>query len=212
MNIFPFIIGTSCVFFLINSVYAGNASNTIWLINRGSQRLVLDEMDVTNGASPHKVNSITLNPGQSGAMGFWQGQAAYIAAEDSSGNIPTIASRLEFYSINQWANSIDISYIDGRNISMTVDDARGNKIGSLQSIAPSAPPSALIYDNGGHPAIIGWHDGNNSKGRIGAAYIQSNIPCGAAFVHPDDDKNASCNPTRLGYDQSHNFYVDVSDP
>lgn len=212
MKILPYMIGSSCALLLISSAYAGDAPNTIWLTNRGSERIVLDEMDVTNNAAPHKVNSITLDPGQSGAMGFWQGQAAYIAAEDGTGNIPATASRLEFYSVNQWANSIDISYIDGRNASIAVDDGMGKKIGSLQSLVPYAPPAALVYDNQGRAGIIGWHDGNNIRGRIGAAYIQSNIPCGSAFVHPDDNKNASCNPMRLGYDQSHNFYVDFSNP
>lgn len=211
MRILSYLIGSSCALLLAGNVYAADAPNTLWLTNQGSQRIVLDEMDVTNGAAPHKVNSITLEPGQKGAMGFWQGQAGYVVAEDGAGNIPDSASRFEFHSVNQWANSVDISYIDGRNASITVDDGMGNKIGSLQSIASHAPPAALTYDNHGRPIIIGWHDGNSIKGRIGAAYIQSNIPCGSAMIHPDDNRNAGCNPMRLGYDQSHNYYVDFAD-
>lgn len=191
--------------------HAQNATNTVWLLNRGSHRIVLDEM-VSQGSQLVKVNSISLEPGQKGAMGFWPGQSGFIAAENASGQLQWDASRLEFYGIDSNYVAINVSYIDGRNASITVDDGMGHKKGDLNAIANGAPGIALHYDSAGWPTITGWYDGSTEAGRQGGAYIQSRIPCGAAYVHPDDDRNSSCNPMTMGYDPSHNYYVDFGNP
>ena len=191
---------------------ADNAPNTIWLMNRGSHQVVLDEM-VSQNNQLVKVNSILLWPGQSAAMGFWPGQSGFVAAENSSGQLQWNASRFEFYGGGD-TNSVDVSYIDGRNASITVDDGRGHKKGDLNPIAGSAPSVALSYDQAGWPTITGWYDGSTDAMREGGAYIQSKIACGSSYIHPTDDQNPdpNCNPMTEAQDPSKNYYVDFGDP
>lgn len=190
---------------------AENATNTIWLLNTGSHRMVLDEM-VSQGNQLVKVNSVSLEPGGKAAMGFWPGQSGFIAAENASGQLQWNASRLEFYGIDNNYVAINVSYIDGRNASITIDDGMGHQKGDPYAIAGGVPEIALSYDSAGWPTIAGWYDGSTEAGRQGGAYILRKIPCGSAYVHPDDDRNPNCNPMTMGYDPSHNYYVNFGNP
>lgn len=217
MHLFRFTPRSQAYLLLVACVsYGGlcagqNATNTIWLLNTANHPLVLDEM-VSQGSQLVKVNSVRLDPGQKEALGFWPGQSGFIAAENASGQLQWNASRLEFSGINSDFVAINVSYIDGRNASITLDDGMGHQKGDPYVIAAGAPANALSYDQAGWPTIAGWYDGQSAAGRDGGWYIQQHIPCGSAYIHPDDYRDLQCNPMTMGYDPSHNYYVNFGNP
>ncbi|OUI88160.1 hypothetical protein HK11_07700 [Acetobacter sp. DmW_043] len=190
---------------------AGSGANTLHITNTSDHDEKIGEF-LNGGSTTTPVAEIDLKPGQSGTLKYQNGQGGYAAEADSSGTYQSTASRLEFYASNKGVNSVDVSYIDGRNAAIKVSDGKGKTAGDSESIASDAPAADITKDAGGRATITGWYDGSTQAMQSGGAYMESKLGTGNSYIHPDDDRNASgSNPMTMAEDTSQTYTADFGD-
>ncbi|MEN3167109.1 hypothetical protein [Gluconobacter sp. OJB] len=191
-----------------SSVNAGDGPNTTTITNTSNHDEKIGQF-LNGGSTTQPTAEIDLKPGQTGTLKYQNGQGGYDAEADSSGNFQSTASRLEFYADAKGVNNDDVSYIDGRNASIKVSDGNGKTAGDSKSIASDAPSNAVTKDAGGRATVTGWYDGSTQDMKDGGAYMESNLGTGNAYLHPDDDRNAtSSNPMTMAQDASQHYTAD----
>ena len=194
-----------------SSTSAGDGPNTTTITNTSNHDEKIGQF-LNGGSTTQPTAEIDLKPGQTGTLKYENGQGGYDAEADSSGNFQSTASRLEFYADAKGVNNDDVSYIDGRNASIKVSDGNGKTAGDSQSIANSAPSDAITKDAGGRATVTGWYDGSTQDMKDGGAYMESKLGTGNAYIHPDDDRNAtSSNPMTMAQDTSQHYTADFGD-
>ncbi|MBF0888595.1 MULTISPECIES: hypothetical protein [Gluconobacter] len=194
-----------------SSTSAGDGPNTTTITNTSDHDEKIGQF-LNGGSTTQPTAEIDLKPGQTGTLKYENGQGGYDAEADSSGNFQSTASRLEFYADAKGVNNDDVSYIDGRNASIKVSDGNGKTAGDSQSIANDAPSNAITKDAGGRATVTGWYDGSTQDMKDGGAYMESKLGTGNAYIHPDDDRNAtSSNPMTMAQDTSQHYTADFGD-
>ena len=194
-----------------SSVSAGDGPNTTTITNTSNHDEKIGQF-LNGGSTTQPTAEIDLKPGQTGTLKYENGQGGYDAEADSSGNFQSTASRLEFYADAKGVNNDDVSYIDGRNASIKVSDGNGKTAGDSQSIANDAPSNVITKDAGGRSTVTGWYDGSTQDMKDGGAYMESKLGTGNAYIHPDDDRNAtSSNPMTMAQDTSQHYTADFGD-
>ena len=194
-----------------SSTSAGDGPNTTTITNTSNHDEKIGQF-LNGGSTTQPTAEIDLKPGQTGTLKYENGQGGYDAEADSSGNFQSTASRLEFYADAKGVNNDDVSYIDGRNASIKVSDGNGKTAGDSQSIANNAPSDAITKDAGGRATVTGWYDGSTQDMKDGGAYMESKLGTGNAYIHPDDDRNAtSSNPMTMAQDTSQHYTADFGD-
>ena len=194
-----------------SSTSAGDGPNTTTITNTSNHDEKIGQF-LNGGSTTQPTAEIDLKPGQTGTLKYENGQGGYDAEADSSGNFQSTASRLEFYADAKGVNNDDVSYIDGRNASIKVSDGNGKTAGDSQSIANDAPSNAITKDAGGRATVTGWYDGSTQDMKDGGAYMESKLGTGNAYIHPDDDRNAtSSNPMTMAQDPSQHYTADFGD-
>ena len=194
-----------------SSTSAGDGPNTTTITNTSNHDEKIGQF-LNGGSTTQPTAEIDLKPGQTGTLKYENGQGGYDAEADSSGNFQSTASRLEFYADAKGVNNDDVSYIDGRNASIKVSDGNGKTAGDSQSIANDAPSNAITKDAGGRATVTGWYDGSTQDMKDGGAYMESKLGTGNAYIHPDDDRNAtSSNPMTMAQDTSQHYTADFGD-
>ena len=194
-----------------SSVSAGDGPNTTTITNTSNHDEKIGQF-LNGGSTTQPTAEIDLKPGQTGTLKYENGQGGYDAEADSSGNFQSTASRLEFYADAKGVNNDDVSYIDGRNASIKVSDGNGKTAGDSQSIAADAPSNAITKDAGGRATVTGWYDGSTQDMKDGGAYMESKLGTGNAYIHPDDDRNATgSNPMTMAQDPSQHYTADFGD-
>ncbi|MEJ5156452.1 hypothetical protein WH240_15100 [Gluconobacter wancherniae] len=194
-----------------SSVSAGDGPNTTTITNTSNHDEKIGQF-LNGGSTTQPTAEIDLKPGQTGTLKYENGQGGYDAEADSSGNFQSTASRLEFYADAKGVNNDDVSYIDGRNASIKVSDGNGKTAGDSQSIAADAPSNAITKDAGGRATVTGWYDGSTQGMKDGGAYMESKLGTGNAYIHPDDDPNATgSNPMTMAQDPSQHYTADFGD-
>ncbi|MGI4793705.1 MAG: hypothetical protein ACRYG8_06380 [Janthinobacterium lividum] len=191
---------------------AGSGPNSITITNTSSHDEKIGEF-LNGGSTTTPAAEIDLKPGQSGTLRYANGQGGFDAEADSSGQFKPDASRLEFYADQNGRNSPDVSYIDGRNASISLSDGKGGKAGDDRSIASGAPADAITRDAAGNATIAGWYDGSTTAMQDGGAYMQAQLGTGSSYIHPDDDQNkaAGSNPMTLAEDTSQTYTAQFGD-
>ena len=202
--------GTSAVGPVTTS--AGSGSNTITIKNTSSKDENIGEF-LNGGSTTKPVAEIHLKPGETGTLSYANGQGGFMARSDSAGQYQTTASRLEFFADASGKNNPDISYIDGRNASISLSDDQGRTTGDTKSIASSAPSGSIVKDAGGNPTIAGWYDGASKVMQDGGAFLESMLGTGNAYIHPNDDtkRGEGVNPMTLAGDTSQKFTATFGD-
>jgi len=194
-----------------SSTSAGDGPNTTTITNTSNHDEKIGQF-LNGGSTTQPTAEIDLKPGQTGTLKYENGQGGYDAEADSSGNFQSTASRLEFYADAKGVNNDDVSYIDGRNASIKVSDGNGKTAGDSQSIANDAPSNAITKDAAGRATVTGWYDGSTQDMKDGGAYMESKLGTGNAYIHPDDDRNAtSSNPMTMAQDTSQHYTADFGD-
>lgn len=194
-----------------SGVSAGDGPNTTTITNTSNHDEKIGQF-LNGGSTTQPTAEIDLKPGQTGTLKYENGQGGYDAEADSSGNFQSTASRLEFYADAKGVNNDDVSYIDGRNASIKVSDGNGKTAGDSQSIASDAPSNAVTKDAAGRATVTGWYDGSTQDMKDGGAYMESKLGTGNAYIHPDDDRNAtSSNPMTMAQDTSQHYTADFGD-
>ena len=174
---------------------AGTGPNTISVTNNQDHAITVGKFK--NGESTTDPSAkITLQPHQTGSLKYENGEAGYAAQADASGKFQPTASRLEYEADKDGKMKYpDVSYIDGRNASISLDDGAGLHKGDSKSIADSAPADIVTKDSGGGKTVAGWYDGSTSQMQAGGAFMQQRLGTSGAYLHPDDDKlSGSQNP------------------
>ena len=169
------------------SVSAGSGPNQVQITNTQSHVIIVGMF--LNGQSATAPSAkVTLQPGQTGALFYQNGQAGFMAQADSSGTFQPTASRLEFEADADGKMKYpDVSYIDGRNASISLSDGAGLSRGGSKSIAAAAPADIVTTDAAGNKTIAGWYDGSTAQMQQGGAFLQSELGTGGAYLHPHDD-------------------------
>lgn len=172
------------------STSAGDGPNTMEITNTQSRAITVGKFK--NGDSTTVPSAeITLQPGQTGTLHYANGEAGFAAQADASGKFQSNASRLEYEADKDGKMKYpDVSYIDGRNASISLSDGAGLNKGDSKSIAAGAAPSLVSTDTGGNKTIAGWYDGSTSLMQAGGAYMQSQLGTAGAYLHPNDDTSA----------------------
>lgn len=186
---------------------AGSGPNTIQITNTTNEPMTLGKFQ--NGQSTTDPSaSITLQPGQTGTLKYQNGEAGFVAKADSSGTFQANASRLEYEADADGKQKYpDISYIDGRNASISLSDHAGLNKGDSKSIAADAPAGTVTTDAAGNKTIAGYYDGSTATMQAGADYMQNQLGTDGAYLHPNDDQLASGqNP--MSSTQSDTLYAD----
>lgn len=170
-------------------------------------------MLLNGGSTTIPVAEITLKPGDTGTLRYQNGQGGFIAQANSAGAYQPDASRLEFYADANGINNTNISYIVGRNASISLQDDHGKSIGDTKTIAKNAPPGAVTRDAAGNPTIIGWYDGSTETMKAGDAFMQERLGTGGAYLHPDNDGNRApgTNPMTMANNNSQHFTATFGD-
>jgi len=170
-------------------------------------------MLLNGGSTTIPVAEITLKPGGTGTLRYQNGQGGFIAQANSAGAYQPDASRLEFYADANGINNTNISYIVGRNASISLQDDHGKSIGDTKTIAKNAPPGAVTRDAAGNPTIIGWYDGSTETMKAGDAFMQERLGTGGAYLHPDNDGNRApgTNPMTMANNNSQHFTATFGD-
>ena len=166
---------------------AGTGANAIQVTNTTNEPMTIGKFK--NGESTTSPSAeITLQPGQTGTLHYENGEAGYAAKADSSGQFQPNASRLEYEADADGKMKYpDVSYIDGRNASISLSDGSGLNKGDDKSIAAGAPADAVQTDSAGDKTIAGYYDGSTAQMQAGATYMQSQLGTGGAYLHPNDD-------------------------
>ncbi len=186
---------------------AGSGPNAIQITNTTNEPMTIGKFK--NGESTTNPSTeITLQPGQKGTLRYQNGEAGYAAKADASGNFQPNASRLEYEADADGRMKYpDVSYIDGRNASISLTDGSGLNKGDDKSIAAGAPAGAVQTDAAGDKTIAGYYDGSIAQMQAGADYMQSQLGTGGAYLHPNDDTlPAGQNP--MSGTQSNTLYAD----
>ena len=167
---------------------AGTGPNTISITNNQDHAITVGKFK--NGESTTDPSAkITLQPHQTGSLKYENGEGGYAAQADASGKFQPTASRLEYEADKDGKMKYpDVSYIDGRNASISLNDGAGLHKGDSKSIADSASPDIVTKDAGGGKTIAGWYDGSTSQMQAGGAFMQKQLGTSGAYLHPDDDK------------------------
>jgi hypothetical protein len=132
---------------------------------------------------------IVLQPGETGILRYENGEAGFMAQADADGNYLPTASRLEYQADADGQQKYpDISYIDGRNASISLTDGAGFNKGDTVSIADQAPDNIVTVDSAGNKTITGWYDGSTAQMQAGGAFLEGKLGTGNAYIHPDDDR------------------------
>lgn len=170
---------------------AGSGSNSIIITNTSGHVEKLGKF--INGQSTTDPSAeITLQPGQTGTISYQNGEAGFIAEADSSGKYQPNASRLEYEADADGKMKYpDVSYIDGRNASISLTDGQSLNKGDSKSIADAAPAGTVTTDAAGNKTIQGWYDGSTGTMQSGGAYLEQQLGTGGAYIHPNDDQNAA---------------------
>lgn len=157
--------------------------------------------------------AVTLQPGDSQTFTYGSGVSGLLTLLTNSGQMTPFPSRLEYHGEANGSSSPNISYIDGHDLSMTIDDARGHKLGDLRSIVGSAPQDIVHYDESGRPGLIGWYDGSTPQMQEAGNYMTAALaPCPQVYIRPSDDYMPTCNPMTMAMDISTDYYVDFGNP
>lgn len=186
---------------------AGSGPNAIQITNTTSQPMTLGKFE--NGQSTTDPSAqITLQPGQTGTIRYQNGEAGFVSKADSSGAFQPTASRLEYEADADGKQKYpDVSYIDGRNASISLTDGASLHKGDTASIAAGAPAGTVTTDAAGNKTIAGYYDGSSATMQAGADYMQSQLGTGNAYLHPNDDRLAAGqNP--MSSTQSNTIYAD----
>ncbi len=141
------------------TVSAGSGSNSTTITNTSNHDEKIRQF-LNGGSTTTPTAEIDLKPGQSGTLNYQNGQGGFDQEADSSGKYQSGASRLEFYAYQNGKTNDDVSYIGGRNASISVSDGQGHTAGDTQSIATNAPAGTVTKDAAGNPTIQGWYDGS----------------------------------------------------
>ena len=186
---------------------AGTGPNAIQVTNTTSAPMTIGKFK--NGESTTSPSAeITLQPGQTGTLHYENGEAGYAAKADSSGQFQPNASRLEYEADADGKMKYpDVSYIDGRNASISLTDGSGLNKGDNKSIAAGAPADAVQTDAAGDKTIAGYYDGSTAQMQAGANYMQSQLGTGGAYLHPNDDTLPNGQNPMSGT-QSNTLYAD----
>lgn len=167
---------------------AGTGPNTMSITNDQDHAITVGKFK--NGESTTDPSAkITLEPHQTGTFRYENGEAGYAAQADASGKFQPTASRLEYEADKDGKMKYpDVSYIDGRNASISLTDGAGLNKGDSKSIADGAKPDIVTKDSAGNKTVAGWYDGSTSQMQSGGAFMQSQLGTSGAYLHPDDDK------------------------
>jgi len=158
------------------------------ITNTGSQEITVGKFkngDPTTDPSA----KVTLQPGETSILHYANGETGFAAKADAAGVFQPNASRLEYEADADGKMKYpDVSYIDGRNASISLTDGAGLVKGDGKSIAGNAPAGAVTTDSAGNKTIAGWYDGSAVQMLAGDAYMQAQLGTAGAYLHPDDDK------------------------
>lgn len=166
---------------------AGSGPNAMQITNTQHHAIQVGKF-VNGGSTTTPSTELMLQPGQTGTLNYANGEAGFAAQADASGKYQPTASRLEFEADKDGKMKFpDISYIDGRNASISLTDGAGLNKGDSKSIAASAPGSLVTTDSAGNKAIAGWYDGSSAQMRAGGAFMQAQLGTSGAYLHPNDD-------------------------
>ena len=189
-----------------STVSAGSGANSTTITDTSTHDEEIGQF-LNGGSTTTPTAEIDLKPGQSGTLSYQDGQGGFDQETDASGKFAPAASRLEFYADQNGKNNDDVSYIDGRDASISVSDGQGRTAGDKQSIAANAPADTLSRDAAGNPTIQGWYDGSTGAMQDGGAYMQGKLGTGDAYIHPDDDQNKTPggNPMTMAGDSSQHY-------
>lgn len=167
---------------------AGTGPNAMSITNSQDHAITVGKFK--NGESTTDPSAkITLEPHQTGTLRYENGEAGYAAQADAGGKFQPTASRLEYEADKNGEMKFpDISYIDGRNASISLTDGAGLNKGDSKSIADGATPDIVTKDSAGNKTVAGWYDGSTSQMRAGGAFMESQLGTSGAYLHPDDDK------------------------
>lgn len=167
---------------------AGSGPNVIEITNTQDQAIQVGKFK--NGESTTDPSAaITLQPGQTGKIYYENGEAGYMAQADAAGQYQPDASRLEYEADADGAMKYpDVSYIDGRNASISLTDGADFQKGDNLSIADQASADIVRTDPAGNKTITGWYDGSDAKMQQGGAFMEEKLGTAGAYIHPDDDR------------------------
>lgn len=166
---------------------AGTGPNTMEITNTTGQAMTVGKFK--NGESTATPSAqITLQPGRTGALHYENGEAGFAARSGADGVFRPTASRLEYEADKDGKLKYpDVSYIDGRNASITLTDGAGLVKGDGKSIAAGAGPGLVTTDSGELKTVAGWYDGSTELMKAGGAYMQARLGTDGAYLHPNDD-------------------------
>lgn len=169
----------------------GTGPNSIEITNSQDHAITLGKFK--NGESTTDPSAtITLQPGQTGTIQYENGEAGIITQADSSGTFKPDASRLEYEADADGKMKYpDVSYIDGRNASISLTDGAELNKGDSKSIAGQAPENIVTTDADGNKTITGWYDGSTQQMQDGGDYMENQLGTSGAYLHPDDDRLAT---------------------
>lgn len=167
---------------------AGSGPNTMLITDTQDHPITVEKFK--NGESTTTPSAtVTLQPGQTGALLYGNGEAGFAAQADAGGTVQPNASRLEYEADTDGVMKYpDVSYIDGRNASITLSDGAGLSKGDSKSIAADAPAGTVTQDSAGNKTVAGWYDGSTATMQAGGAYMQAALGTSGAYLHPDDDR------------------------
>lgn len=170
------------------STSAGTGPNTMSITNNQDHAITVGEFK--NGESTTDPSAkITLQPHQSGTLKYENGEGGYASQADASGKFQPTASRLEYEADKDGKMKFpDVSYIDGRNASISLTDGASLNKGDSKSIAGNAPSDAVTKDSGGGKTVAGWYDGSTSQMQAGGAFMEKQLGTSGAYLHPNDDQ------------------------
>jgi hypothetical protein len=170
-----------------SSTSAGTGPNAMEITNTQDHAITVGKFK--NGESATAPSAvITLQPGQTGTLHYENGEAGFAAQADATGKFQPSASRLEYEADKDGKMKYpDVSYIDGRNASISLSDGAGLNKGDSKSIAGGADPSLVTTDSGGNKTVAGWYDGSNAQMQAGGAYMAGQLGTTGAYLHPNDD-------------------------
>lgn len=169
----------------------GAGPNSIQITNTTDRPMTLGKFQ--NGQSTTDPSAqITLQRGQTGTIHYANGEAGFVAKADSSGKFQPNASRLEYEADADGKQKYpDVSYIDGRNASISLTDGASLNKGDNKSIAADAPAITITSDAAGNKTVAGYYDGSAATMQAGADYMQSQLGTNGAYLHPNDDQLAA---------------------
>jgi hypothetical protein len=167
---------------------SGTGPNSIEITNTQNHPIRLGKFKNQESTTDPSAE-IVLKPGETGTIRYENGEAGFIAQADADGKYLPTASRLEYQADADGNQKYpDVSYIDGRNASISLTDGAGFNKGDTLSIAGEAPDSIVTTDSAGNRTITGWYDGSTAEMQEGGQFLESRLGTNGAYIHPDDDR------------------------